>query len=164
LITNALLSSSDQKERLSLAYVSALAAGAGFTYSLRDLDRDSIDITVHSRTSSFAAVAFQLKATSSPNWSADGLRFQLGAKNFNELQTTRQTPALLAVMVLPSDDQKWLTVTEKQLVLRRCVWWISLRGAGPTNQGSMQVVLPKANLLTVEALRELIAKSEAGTL
>lgn len=163
-MTDALLTTNDQKERLSLAYVAALAAGGGFTLSVRELDRDSIDLTVHSRTSSFAAVGFQLKATSSPDWSDEVLRFQLGAKNFNDLEASRQTPALLAVMVLPPEPSEWMTVGDSQLTMRRGVWWVSLRGFGPTSQGSRQVSLPKANLLTVESLRELIGKSEAGTL
>ena len=159
-----LLSENDQKERLSLAYIAALAAFARYTISVQEPDRSSIDVTVHSRTSTYASVAFQLKATSVPEWADGELFFQLKAKNFNELECVRQTPALLAVMVLPSDRAEWLTVDETQIVLRRCVWWVSLRGLGQTTQGSRQVRMPKANLLTVDTLRELVKKSEEGTL
>ncbi len=161
---DALLSENDQKERLSLAYIAALAANGGYTISLRDLDRDSIDLTVHSRTSRYAAVAFQLKATSSPDWAEDELHFQLGAKNFNELECLRQTPAVLAVMVLPTETDRRLEIDDQQLILRQCVWWVSLRGLGQITQGSRQVCLPKSNLLTVDTLRSLIKRSEEGTL
>lgn len=163
-MTDALLTMNDKKEQLSLAYVAALAAGGGYTVSTRNSDRDSIDVTVHSRTRSYAAVSFQLKATSVPDWVDDELRFQLSSKNFNELESFRQTPALLAVMVLPFEPTEWLSVDDKQLVLRRCVWWVSLRGNGQTSQGSRQVRLPRANLLTVDTLRDLITMSEEGTL
>ena len=41
-----LLTSADQKERLSLVYVNALAARAEFTTSEPDLDRDGIDLPI----------------------------------------------------------------------------------------------------------------------
>ena len=44
---NKMLTSEDQKERLSLVYVKALAARVGFTTSKPDLDRDSIDLSIH---------------------------------------------------------------------------------------------------------------------
>jgi hypothetical protein len=161
----ALLSDNDRKEQLSLAYMHALAAFCGYSWSTPSLDRDSVDIEVRSRTSRFAGVAFQLKATSSPDWSAEGLKFQLKAKNHNELVPAAvQTPRLLAVMVLPEDEDDWLRVDNRELVMRRCVWWLSLRGRTPTEQGSVQVTIPKANSLQPDALRDLIRRSQEGDL
>jgi hypothetical protein len=159
-----LLTDNDRKEQLSMAYLAALCAHCGYTWSSPKLDRNSVDLTVHSRTSRFASLSFQLKATAKPKWSTEGLNFQLTAKNFNELVVQTQSPRLLAVMVLPDDDTQWLQADDVQLVMRRCVWWQTLRGRTPTEQGTVQVTLPSANLLTLDALRSLIRRSEENTL
>jgi hypothetical protein len=159
-----LLSINDRKEQLSQAYIAALAAGCGYTVSKPNLDRDSVDVVVSSGSSRRASVEFQLKATSSPDWIGNDLRFQLKQKNYNELALERQVPLLLAVMVLPSAEADWLSVSPDKLVLKRCVWWHSLIREPQTNQGSKQVVISGASVLDQSALIDLIDRSEKGTL
>lgn len=159
-----LLSINDRKEQLSQAYVAALAAGCGYTVSIPNLDRDSIDIQVASGSSRRASVQFQLKATSSPDWVGSDLKFQLKQKNYNDLVVERQVPLLLAVMVLPPGEADWLRVSAKELVLKRCIWWHSLIGEPSTEQGSKQIVISGMNLLDQPALTDLIVRSEGGTL
>lgn len=159
-----LLSISDRKEQLSQAYVAALSASCGYTISIPNLDRDSVDIQVSSRSSRRASVQFQLKATSSPEWMGNDLKFQLKQKNYNDLVVERQVPLLLAVIVLPPQEIDWLNVSENELVLKRCVWWHSLIGEAVTVQGSKQVVISGAKVLDQSALTDLIKRSEDGTL
>jgi hypothetical protein len=159
-----LLTDNDRKEQLSLAYLHALAAVGGYTVSIPNLDRDSSDICISSGSSRRSSVEFQLKATSSPDCSADGLRFQLKAKNYNDLARRRQVPLLLAVMVLPELSADWLTLNPDKMVLRKCVYWMSLIGEPETDQGSKVVIVPIVNLLTVDSLRDLIQKSEDNLL
>lgn len=159
-----LLSENDRKEQLSQAYIAALAAGCGYTISIPNLDRDSIDIQVSSGSSRRASVQFQLKATSAPAWNGSDLSFQLKQKNYNDLVCERQVPLLLAVMVLPSQSADWLSISEQELVLKQCVWWHSLKGQLATDQGSKQVVISGSNLLNMVALTDLVARSESGTL
>ena len=52
-----------QKERLSLVYVEALAAQAGFTTSKPGPDRDSIDLSIQAGGRFRPALDLQLKAT-----------------------------------------------------------------------------------------------------
>jgi len=159
-----LLTDNDRKEQLSRAHVAAIAAHGGFTVSIPDLDRDGIDIQVASGTSRRASVQFQLKATSSPDWVGDELRFQLKAKNHNDMVVRRQVPLLLAVMVLPENPTDWLVVDDAQLAMKRCVWWASLIGRPPTEQGSVQVRLARTKVLTPDALKDLIGLSEGDKL
>jgi len=159
-----LLAENDRKEQLSQAYIAALAAGCGFTISVPNLDRDSIDIQVSSGSSRRASVAFQLKATSNPTWADSHLKFPLKAKNYNDLVLVRQVPLLLAVMVLPKDETEWIFIDAEQLVLRECMWWFSLIGEPRTDQRSKQAEVPKANVLTMDVLEGLIKRSEDNTL
>ncbi|WP_322894048.1 MULTISPECIES: DUF4365 domain-containing protein [unclassified Yoonia] len=159
-----LLSENDRKEQLSQAYVAALAAGCGYTVSIPNLDRDSVDIQVSSGSSRRASVQFQLKATVSPDWSDDGLKFQLKQKNYNDLVCVRQVPLLLAVMVLPAQEQDWLTVSLNEMILKQCVWWHCMIGNATTDQGSKQVLISTTNILDQKSLCDLIRRSEEGTL
>lgn len=159
-----LLTANDKKEQLSQAYIAALAAGCGYTISIPNLDRDSIDIMVSSGSSRRASVQFQLKATSSPNWTDCDLIFQLKQKNYNDLVCERQVPLLLAVMVLPTQSADWLSISDQELVLKRCVWWHSLKGQPITDQGSKQVIISRNNLLNMNALTDLVGRSQSGTL
>lgn len=159
-----LLSENDKKEQLSRVYVAAIASAAGFVVSTPELDRDSVDVVVSSGGKRRASVGFQLKATSAADWDGAELKFQLKSKNFNDLVVLRQVPLLLLVMELPSDPHDWLDVSEDQLVLKRCAWWLSIVGQNETEQGSKQVRIPRANQLTVSAMKKLISQSESNDL
>ena len=44
---NTLLSTSDQEEAMSWAYIRAVAGFAGYTISVEDFDRSGIDLRIH---------------------------------------------------------------------------------------------------------------------
>jgi hypothetical protein len=49
------------------------------------------------------------------------------------------------------------------LILRRCAFWASLRGAPPTdNQVTIRISIPVANVFTVEAVRALLQQLSEG--
>lgn len=164
-MSDELISLNDKREQLSLAYVSAVASKAGYSISNVNLDRDSIDITVSSGSSRRASVAFQLKATSSPEWIGDELCFQLKKKNFNDLAIQRQVPLLLLVMELPASESDWLLIDENRLQLKKCCWYLSLEGRPKLEDQKSKVVrIPKENAFSVSVLKSLIAQSNEGKL
>ena len=161
----ALLTVPDQKERLSLAYVNALAARAGFATSVPVPDRDSVDLRVQSSGLRRPALDLQLKATVALQRSQAGfVSFQLQIKNYDDLRIETQTPRLLVVLELPSDDALWMTVTAEELVLRRRAYWLSLQQGFPDRAGQQTVTvrIPEGNLLDVDALRDLMEQSRSG--
>ena len=63
------------------------------------------------------------------------------------------------MLFLPSDADKWLSHSEDELILRRCAYWVSLRGAPPTdNDTGVTVKIPKAQTLTPDDLAALAAR------
>ena len=62
-MTDALLSSADQMEALSLVYARAVAARAGYVTSVRDLDRDGVDLHIQAGGAMRPAIDLQMKAT-----------------------------------------------------------------------------------------------------
>ena len=111
-MTATLLTGPDQKEGLSLAYVKALAARAGFSTAVPEPDRDSVDVRIMAGGPRRPALDLQLKATADLAETQDGFRrFRLPIKNYNDLRVETQTPRLLVVLDLPQDEAQWMTVT-----------------------------------------------------
>ena len=164
-MTATLLSGPDQKEGLSLAYVKALAARAGFSTSVPEPDRDSVDLRIMAGGPRRPALDLQLKATTDlAEPQAGFLRFRLTIKNYNDLRAETQTPRLLVLLELPQDEAAWMTLTKEKLVLRRRAYWASLQqGCGEVvGQETITIDIPEDNLFDVEALQTLMERSRSG--
>ncbi len=152
---------------LSLVYVKALAARAGFLTSVPESDRDSVDLRVQAGGTYRPALDLQLKATASFSGPGHGvLPFRLSLKNYDDLRTETQTPRLLVVLELPEDETRWLSVTEEALILRRRAYWLNLQQDHDevTGQKIITVHIPEWNILDVETLQRLMGQSRTGEL
>ena len=163
-MSESLLTTADQKEALSIVYVKALAVRAGYVTAQLDFDRDGIDMEIHAGGQMRPAIGIQLKATTNLGNAENGcFTFPLKVRNYESLRSETQTPRLLVVLDLPKDENQWMTVNVDELVLRRCVYWINLRGYGETtNQYSVTVKIPEENVLNVESLCTLMDQSRRG--
>jgi len=161
-----MLTPEKQKERLSLVYVKALAARARFTTSERDVDQDSVDLSIHGAGPHRPALDLQLKATASLDAPRNGcFSFRLPIKNYDDLRCETQTPRLLVVLELPQDETRWMTVTPEKLTLRRRAYWLSLQGeehGEVSNKAKVTVHIPVGNVLNVETLQTLMEQSRRG--
>ncbi|MDB5479094.1 MAG: hypothetical protein JWO83_147 [Caulobacteraceae bacterium] len=153
----------DIKERLSIAYVTAVAARAGCQISQPDIDKQSIDVTVRPVSGRKLAVDLQLKATSTECVEGGEVIFSLPVKNYDDLRDKHCTaPHFLIVLVLDPDDSLWLTSDEDALLIRRCAYWADLRGQPETtNQATITVKIPCSQRFDVEALRDMMTHALA---
>ncbi|MCK8787366.1 DUF4365 domain-containing protein [Roseomonas sp. NAR14] len=109
----------DIKERLSIAYVTAVAARAGCQISKCDIDKQSIDVTIRPILGRKISIDFQLKATSIDCFSNDMISFDLPVKNYDDLRDPHCTaPHYLIILVLDSDDNAWLVNDEEALLIK----------------------------------------------
>ncbi len=162
-----LLTGPDQKEGLSLVYAKALAVRAGYSVSVPEPDRDSVDLRIQAGGAHRPALDLQLKATASIGEPRDGsLSFQLSIKNYDDLRIETQTPRLLVVLELPHDESRWMSVTMDELILRRRAYWLNLQRNHKeiTDQKTVTVHIPEQNVLSVEVLQRLMEQSRAGEL
>lgn len=161
-----MLGPSDVKEQLSIAYLHAVASRAGCSVEEIRKDRDSIDLKICARgllaedsVLTSPELAVQLKATARAAFDGDEIAFPLPKKNYNDLVAPSLVPRILVLFVMPEDEAEWLTLTPESLTLRRCAYWLSLRGRPPTpNETSQTVRLSRARSLTHDSLRELLRK------
>lgn len=95
----------------------------------------------------------QLKSTTAGAVTADEILFDLPVRAYNLLRrATRDTPSLLALMILSPNRDEWLDHAEDRLSIRGGTYWLSLRGAASVaNTSSVRVHIPRANQFTPEA-------------
>lgn len=165
-MTDALLTSQDQEEALSRAYVRAVAAMAGYTVTADDLDRDGIDLRIRAGGPMRPALDLQLKATVNLGEARDGYyHYPLDAGNYKSLRIETMAPRLLVVLGLPYEEEQWLTITDESLVMRRCAYWLDLKGAEEReNVSSVTVRIPVTNVFNVENLRSLMEQARKGSI
>jgi hypothetical protein len=163
-VSDALLSDNDRKEALSLAYLAAIAARVGYDTVRPGFDRDSVDLLIRAGGGMYPQLGIQAKATAVPRWMADGLHFQLGRKNYDDLRAPRMIPVVLMVLELPPDEPDWVVCSPEALVLRRSAWWLSLRGLAEIEGESKVVVLPEGQRLDPDALVEIMRRVREGEL
>lgn len=156
-MTHAILGDNHRKSELSFAYLAALSAIAGYTCQRGPQpDVDSIDATVRAGGSMRPQIDVQLKATSSPRRLVDGLHFQLGRKNYEDMRMPRLCPAILVVLELPMAPAEWLDCSADRLILRRCAWWQSLSEYPEADSDSKVVVIPESQRLDLDAIIRLM--------
>jgi hypothetical protein len=165
----------DQKELFSGAYLRAVAAVAGFDiYKPGELDRDSVDWGIAARgglgTYKSPRLELQLKCTSPEKIAGDTLPFRLKQKNYDDLIIDVLVPRILLVVAVPSDTvSDWLSQNDERMILRRCGYWLNLRGMAPSvdtgaSDPRVTVHLPRAQLFTPEALGTMMQSISATRL
>ena len=150
-----------QKEEMSLAYIHAVSAQAGFDFRAR-VGRDiaSEDGEIRSDEAPFAVLGFQAKATARDVVRDNHVRFDLNLKNYNDLRASTGNPRILILVTLPSSVQDWARLSDDQLCLQGRGYWLSLRGReASSNLTTVAVHVPRTNRFDAEQLSVLMARS-----
>ena len=110
------------------------------------------------------ALDLQLKATINLGEPSGGyFGFPLKRRNYDLLRIESQTPRLLVVLDLPKDEDRWMTITADELILRRRAYWLNLKGAEEiSNKTTKTVQIPESNVFAVDSLRKLMEDSRQG--
>lgn len=164
------MSLNTQKEDFSYAYVYAVTATAGYCLqaATRRLDDSGIDatITVPGKLNSKRLPRYdiQIKSTSQNLLKETSIKYRLNAKNYDELREDDPfVPQLLIVVLLPEEVSDWLSQTEESLCLKRCGYWLSLRGKPPVDkQTSITVDIPRQNIFSPDALTTIMSRIAVG--
>jgi Domain of unknown function (DUF4365) len=160
-----------QKEEFSYAFISAIASAAGYSFQIapRPLDLVGVDVTITGLVSPGSRrrsrLDLQLKCTSQDLLDNESIKFPLEIKNYNELRNDNpdDDPLLLVIVLVPDKVEEWLQQSETELCLKRCAYWVSLRGQPQTtNQTTVTVYLPRTNIFSVDALKTLMQRIADG--
>jgi hypothetical protein len=168
-----MLPKQSMEELLSISYVSAVIAVSGFAPN--EIDRDygtdlevrHIAIDGEKRIDLGAFLSLQLKATINWQKTDTEVSFDLEADAYNRLiyqSDNSSIPTALVVCCLPKDLADWLDVCEDDLRIRKCCYYHFLEGPKTTNSGTKRVHIPRSQLLTPEALKNLKQSLFGGVL
>ncbi|NKL44814.1 DUF4365 domain-containing protein [Rhizobium leguminosarum bv. viciae] len=151
----------DIKERLSIAYVTAVAARAGCQLSKPDIDKQSIDVTARPIRGRKVSIDLQLKSTSKECVDDENVTVSLPVKNYNDLRDARSTaPHYLVVLVLDPSELDWLVADEAALLIKRCAYWMDLRGFPATaNETTINIAIPRKQLFDVATLQLMMKQA-----
>ncbi len=166
------LSTNDVESELSYAYLHAVASAAGAACSVtsRHEDNAGVDAKIvgwgpfpNGGYRHEVDLKVQLKATTAtPSIDSGCLSYFLkGISRYDDLRSDAvSTPRILVVLFLPSTSESdWIVHTNDALSLRKCAYWVSLRGAGESaNDSGQTVYLPLAQRFDKEGLRDLFAR------
>ncbi len=157
------------KSELSIADLHAVAArlGCACQKSERQTDNMGIDMTLRfkgvfdSIGPRHIALDLQLKATSVPlEYDAKGrgiILDGLGRSVYEDFRDENRSPhAIVILFSLPNEADEWLSQSEESLLMRRCAYWVSLRGAEACVGESKRIFIPPTQLFCIDQLREVI--------
>lgn len=156
-------------EDMSEAYLRALCAANGFTVERVARDNDGVDVRIecndkieddsdlHSVLISVQLKSSYAKITEHPDGS---ITYKLEVKNYNQLvDEKRMNPIILVVFHMPSDEAQWIELSKDWLKIKKCAYWISLRGRPRSdNSESISITIPAGKLLTKETLRDIVVR------
>lgn len=161
-----------KKEQLSLAYIRAVAATAGFSCTKPEVDDDSVDIVVacsgtygEGFVMKSPRIEVQAKATEMALTEEDDcFKFPLPVKNYEDLRGMTLVPRILVVMIVPDNADDWLEQSHEHLLMRYSAYWVSIQGQPDTeNETKVTVRIPKEQIFTVpglQAMMERVARRE----
>jgi Domain of unknown function (DUF4365) len=154
-----------QQERFADAFLTSTAARAGCAAVRPDVDDDSVDWTLSCRLAPRRPkLDVQMKSTTTAHARGGVIRYSLKRKNYDDLILTELTaPRILILVLLPADIARWMNLTVNRLVLRRCAYWLSLRGDPETeNDAYVTVHVPTANLFDDRSLTDMMIRINNG--
>ena len=152
-----------QKERVSLAYIEAVASCAGYQVTEVKVDRDSVDGALVADFGRRPRIEFQAKATARDIVRGNNIHFPLAIKNYDDLRIDVINPRILIVFLMPQETQEWVNQTDDELCLRHCAYWKWLEGEpGKPNTSTVTVPVPLTNIFNIEQLTDMMQKTERG--
>ncbi|MDD3469838.1 MAG: DUF4365 domain-containing protein [Thermoguttaceae bacterium] len=169
-----MITENHKKESMSRAMIQAIAGKCGMTCSYSNFDY-GIDIRIHDVAQRMDGdqvryidagfnIAIQAKSTQIATTDGDCIKYDLDVKNYNDLRDVNVgEPRILVLLILHENESEWLHLSEEEMIMKRCLYWVSLRGWDPTdNKNTIRINIPRSNLFTEEALMELMEKRKGG--
>jgi hypothetical protein len=166
-----MLTRAHRQEALCRAYVQAVAARAGLLCSKPepdygiDLALRTVEPAGEARKEAGVQLDLQLWATTRAVAFDSEVRYDLDVRTYEDLCRTPPIPRILIPLVQPADEEAWLSQSLEALLLRRCAYWLLLRGeAGTTASSSVRVAIPRSQVFSVEAAQTLLSRLAGGEL
>lgn len=160
------------KERLSMVYLSAIAAQAGVEctfkigaeYGTDALITAVVEVEGVGLCDTGPVLPIQLKATTAWELRNGSIVYEMEADAYNKIVTRRGTPCILVLLCLPTTRIDWFNIDDQQLILKKCCYWERLCGDATPNKRSQTIHISQEQILTPEVVLTLLDRAMEGTL
>ena len=157
---------------LSFSYLHAVVskAGGGCVQTGKTEDDMGIDAKISfkgefSRKPLYSAFNIDVQLKSSRQKLAESdenISYSLKKKQYDKYTSRSSHESILVLFCLPDAPELWLAHSEEELILRKCAYWTSLKGAPPCKNDSITIHFPKRNVFDVEHLHQILAVLSKG--
>lgn len=160
-----------RKQQYGRAFILALAAQSGMNHTIpeNDFGVDGVfrSVSYDPKRKRYyddgCTIDYQLKSTVDVQLVDGAIKYDLEAKNYQDLILNRMMPMILVLYIMPRKEEEWFSVNEEESILKRGAWWCSLRGEPEKlNSSTVRISIPVNQLLTPDALTELMNKVRKG--
>ena len=161
-----------RQEDLSIAYISAVAAKAGYNCGPPGGHDYGIDVEIRTaetngnrRMGTGFILDIQAKASYNFELSDDGrwVIYDLNVNTYNMLVEKRGIPTILILYCMPPNEDEWVSIYEECTTLKRCGYWVSLKGMeSSTNSSTKRIKIPRDQMFTELALKSIMSSIESG--
>jgi len=156
------------KECLSISYLNTICSYLGIDCRARSrtADNNKIDVTIQRFNSNKKngcmerpSIDFQMKTTSVPKYGNGCLNYTIDRETFETLSGDTFAPHILAVLILPSTVDKWVTVSTDKLIVTEKMYWYNVYTSNEEikdSQKSITLKIPLTNIVNKESLTKML--------
>jgi len=163
--------SEHMKERISIAYVSAVAAKAGVACRPTPAPEYGTDlhlVKINQINGKFVDTGWilncQVKSTTTCEIQGNKIAYDMDADDYNKLARWEGGSCILLVCWLSDIPDEWVCVTEDELVMKRCCYWTKISDPPTSNKSKKRVFIPRSQVFTAESIVALLEKVRLGEL
>ncbi len=161
-----------RQEDLSIAYILAVAAKAGYNCGKLPMHDYGIDVEIRTvesigkkRVDMGYCLDIQVKASYNFSTSDDSqyIIYDLDVDTYNTLIQKRLVPAIFVLYCMPHDENEWMSVYDDYTTLKHCGYWISLeRMPRSKNTTTQSIRIPKEQLFNELSLESIMNHIKNG--
>ncbi len=152
------------QERLSVAYVSAVVARAGFSlwngpsteYGTDGMIQRIRKLPNGQYHGTGDSIMIQIKATITSELKGKDVIYDMRIDAYNKLANWEgDTPCLLVLLCLPRSADEWLYLDEDNLLLKKCCYWKHICDPPSGNQSQQRIHIPRSQVFDAKAVSYL---------
>lgn len=156
----------NEKEEMQQAYFRAVVAKAGASFYVPSYDcgADFVLTTPYinprGRVAPTTKMVFcQLKASVDCEIIEGEVVYKLDAEAFNKLAELDNVLAILLLLHLPRDEEKWLAVNQCEMCIGACCYWYEVPKVITDNKSKITVKIPTDQVFDPKAVHNLLEQS-----
>jgi hypothetical protein len=149
------------QERLSVAYVSAVVARAGFCFWPQPPTEYGTDGFIQrvqklpsgSYRGTGDSVMIQIKSSITTEVRGTNVVYDMKIDAYNKLaEWEGENPCILVLFCMPRDMDHWLCHDEDSLVMKRCCYWMHIADPPSTNASGKTILIPRNQAFDINAV------------